>query len=171
MFFFASIAGPRHRFASVANVRSDQTSGMGLRFCRDAPSPQTAAYPPIPAVQAQRPNAGSTLHARPKIPSNLNSRAWKTRPNLPHRLIRQGTKEAHRSPRCSARSVHLPSNSQRTRDGDCSPPPAQILDELAVVRSARSPVLARLPSRFEEGLPEVVANGMAGGTKGRISEA
>jgi hypothetical protein len=30
--------------------------------------------------------AGSTLHARPKIPSNLNSRAWKTGPNLPYRL-------------------------------------------------------------------------------------
>src|SRR5215813_2592806 len=28
-------------------------------------------------------------HARPKIPSNLNSGAWKTGPNLPHRLIRQ----------------------------------------------------------------------------------
>src|SRR5215472_13167034 len=28
-------------------------------------------------------------HACPKIPSNLNSGAWKTGPNLPHRLIRQ----------------------------------------------------------------------------------
>src|SRR5215471_2444114 len=28
-------------------------------------------------------------HARPKIPSNLNSGAWKTGPNLPHRLIGQ----------------------------------------------------------------------------------
>src|SRR6202023_4298594 len=28
-------------------------------------------------------------HARPKIPSNLNSGAWKTGPNLPHGLIRQ----------------------------------------------------------------------------------
>jgi hypothetical protein len=37
--------------------------------------------------------------ARPKIPSNLSSGAWKTGPNLPHGLIRQGTPEAHRSPR------------------------------------------------------------------------
>jgi len=28
-------------------------------------------------------------HARPKIPFNLNSGAWKTGPNLPHRLIGQ----------------------------------------------------------------------------------
>src|SRR6516162_4275377 len=37
--------------------------------------------------------------ARPKIPFNLSSGAWKTGPNLPHGLIRQGTTEAHRSPR------------------------------------------------------------------------
>ena len=37
--------------------------------------------------------------ARPKMPSNLSSGAWKTGPNLPHGLIRQGTTEAHRSPR------------------------------------------------------------------------
>jgi hypothetical protein len=30
--------------------------------------------------------AGSTLHARPKIPSNLNGRAWKMGVNLPYRL-------------------------------------------------------------------------------------
>ena len=35
-------------------------------------------------------------HARPKIPSNLNSGAWKTGPNLPHRLIRQ--RDARGSP-------------------------------------------------------------------------
>src|SRR6202521_1705640 len=28
-------------------------------------------------------------HARPRIPSNLNSGAWKTGPNLPHGLVRQ----------------------------------------------------------------------------------
>jgi hypothetical protein len=33
-------------------------------------------------------------------------RSWKTGPNLPHRLIAKGTKEAHRSPRCSAKRVH-----------------------------------------------------------------
>src|SRR5580704_10463595 len=42
-------------------------------------------------------------HARPRIPFNLNSGAWKTGPNLPHGLVRQGTTEAHRSPRCSAK--------------------------------------------------------------------
>src|SRR5215813_13925729 len=35
-------------------------------------------------------------HARPKIPSNLNSGAWKTGPNLPHGLIRQ--RDARDSP-------------------------------------------------------------------------
>src|SRR5215472_13633312 len=35
-------------------------------------------------------------HARPKIPSNLNSGAWKTGPNLPHGLIRQ--RDARGSP-------------------------------------------------------------------------
>ena len=44
--------------------------------------------------------------ACPRIRSDLNSGAWKTGPNLPHRLIAKGTKEAHRSPRCSAKRVH-----------------------------------------------------------------
>src|SRR6516225_8129843 len=35
-------------------------------------------------------------HARPKIPSNLHSGAWKTGPNLPHGLIRQ--RDARGSP-------------------------------------------------------------------------
>src|SRR5439155_8548687 len=35
-------------------------------------------------------------HARPRIPSSLNSGAWKTGPNLPHRLIRQ--RDARGSP-------------------------------------------------------------------------
>src|SRR5207344_2827783 len=35
-------------------------------------------------------------HARPKIPSNLKSGAWKTGPNLPHGLIRQ--RDARGSP-------------------------------------------------------------------------
>jgi hypothetical protein len=54
--------------------------------------------------------------ARPKIPFNLNSGAWKTGPNLPHGLIRQGTPEAHRSPRCSAKSVYSLNSLQRTRN-------------------------------------------------------
>src|SRR6202030_4651468 len=65
-------------------------------------------------------------HARPRIPSNLNSGAWETGPNLPHGLFRQGTPEAHRSPRCSAKCVHSLNSLQRTRDEDCSSPPAQI---------------------------------------------
>src|SRR4029077_16200164 len=39
-------------------------------------------------------------HARPRIPSNLNSGAWKTGPNLWDRLTRQAPTQAHRSPRC-----------------------------------------------------------------------
>src|SRR5712671_4588674 len=37
----------------------------------------------------------------------------------------KGTQEAHRSPCCSA-NVFTLSSRQRTRDRDCSPPPAQI---------------------------------------------
>src|SRR5262245_2841169 len=54
--------------------------------------------------------------ARPRIPSDLNSGAWKTGPNLPHRLYAKGTQEAHRSPRCSAKRVYSLSSLQRTRD-------------------------------------------------------
>ena len=39
-------------------------------------------------------------HARPKIPSSLDSGAWKTGPNLWDRLTRQAPTQAHRSPRC-----------------------------------------------------------------------
>src|SRR5208283_5314899 len=39
-------------------------------------------------------------HARPKIPSDLKSGAWKTGPNLWDRLTRQAPTQAHRSPRC-----------------------------------------------------------------------
>src|SRR5271163_4357722 len=39
--------------------------------------------------------------------------------------LAKGTIEAHRSPRCSAKCVYSPSNLQRTRDEDCSSPPAQ----------------------------------------------
>src|SRR6516162_566530 len=38
----------------------------------------------------------------------------------------KGTQEAHRSPRSSAKCVYPPSNLQRTRDEDYSPPPARI---------------------------------------------
>jgi hypothetical protein len=41
-------------------------------------------------------------------------------PDLP-----RGTKEAHRSPRCSAECVHSLSSLQRTRDASCLAPPAQ----------------------------------------------
>src|SRR6516225_6121565 len=61
-------------------------------------------------------------HARPKIPSNLHSGAWKTGPNLPHGLIRQ--RDARGSPFSSqlSKCVYSPSNLQRTRDvvGDAS---------------------------------------------------
>jgi hypothetical protein len=55
-------------------------------------------------------------HARPRIPSSLNSGAWKTGPNLPHRLIRQ--RDARGSPFSSllSKSVYLLSSPQRTRD-------------------------------------------------------
>src|ERR1700688_3711529 len=82
-----------------------------------APSPGLADHPEgqtgsrlsgiHPAVYA---------HARPKIPSDLKSGAWKTGPNLWDRLTRQAPTQAHRSPRCSAKCVYSPSNLQRTRD-------------------------------------------------------
>src|SRR5262249_53419957 len=59
-------------------------------------------YPILPPRLFSKSSASNNLvrriyaHARPKIPSNLNSGAWKTGPNLPHRLIRQ--RDARGSP-------------------------------------------------------------------------
>src|SRR6476661_4976989 len=53
-------------------------------------------------------------HARPRIPSSLNSGAWKTGPNLPHGLIRQ--RDARGSPFSLLLSKYLLSSPQRTRD-------------------------------------------------------
>src|SRR5262252_4219045 len=65
-------------------------------------------------------------HARPKIPSSLNSGAWKTGPNLPHRLI--GQRNETGSPFSSLLSTfaYSLSNPQRTRNASCPAPPAQI---------------------------------------------
>src|SRR5215831_4565495 len=65
-------------------------------------------------------------HARPKIPSNLNSGAWKTGPNLPHRLI--GQRDERGSPFSSllGKFIYSLSNPQRTRDASCPAPPARI---------------------------------------------
>src|SRR3954462_15407530 len=67
-------------------------------------------------------------HARPRIPSSLNSGAWKTGPNLPHRLFRQ--RDARGSPFSSllSKSVYLLSSPQRTRDVHfmARPPPRSV---------------------------------------------
>src|SRR5580704_13037590 len=55
---------------------------------------------------------------RPKIPSNLNSGAWKTGPNLPHGLIRQRDDRGCPSSSLLSKCAYSPSNLQRTRDHD-----------------------------------------------------
>jgi hypothetical protein len=65
-------------------------------------------------------------HARPKIPSNLNSGAWKTGPNLPHGLIRQRDDRGCPSSSLLSKCAYSPSNLQRTRDAHTGHPPAQI---------------------------------------------
>ena len=71
--------------------------------------------------------AGSASMPRPWIPFGLNSEAWEKRGHI-YRTgsLTQGTNEAHRFPCCSARYRCSPSEPQRTRDGHCWPPPAQI---------------------------------------------
>src|SRR6516225_7579557 len=70
--------------------------------------------------------AGSTLtrvpRYRPAWTAELGKRGLIYRTGS----LAKGTTEAHRSPRCPAKCVYSPSNLQRTRDGCCQPPPAQI---------------------------------------------
>src|SRR5262249_55169788 len=70
--------------------------------------------------------AGSTLtrvpRYRPICTAELGKRGLIYRTGS----FAKGTQEAHRSPRSSAKCVYSPGNLQRTRDGDYSPPPAQI---------------------------------------------
>ena len=67
--------------------------------------------------------AGSASMPRPWIPFGLTSEAWEKRGHI-YRTgsLTQGTNEAHRFPRCSARYRCSPSEPQRTRDARCRTP-------------------------------------------------
>ena len=58
-------------------------------------------------------------HARPKIPSSLDSGAWKTGPNLPHGLIRQRDDRGSPFSSLLSKMCLFAENLQRTRDAHC----------------------------------------------------
>src|SRR5215831_18241427 len=96
--------------------------------------------------------AGSTLtrvpRYRPIWPAELGKRGLIYRTGS----LAKGTKEAHRSPRCSATSVYSLSNPQRTRNASC-PAPTGSREAVARLPTGSSEAVARLR------LPQNVACG------------